>query len=134
MTLPADSKARKETPIVRGFLDYFPDAVCAVARVSFKSNAKHNPGEPLRWSREKSSDHADAIGRHLLERGTIDPDSGESATAHLAWRAMALLQLELEAREHEEALLLLSARPDPSPLPPIGPTITCCDPPIDEPE
>src|SRR5688572_23646570 len=96
-------KQRKETPIVTGCLDYFPLALAAVARVSFKSNQKHNPGQPLHWSRNKSNDHADAAGRHLLERGLIDPDSGESATAHLAWRVLAMLQLEEEERNKANA-------------------------------
>ena len=96
MSLPADSKARKRVPITSGVLDFFPDAIAAVARVSFHGSQKHNPGEPLRWSREKSNDHADCIARHLIQRGTLD-DDGESHTAHLVWRALALLQTEIEA-------------------------------------
>ena len=94
--LPTDSAARKRIPIVTGVLDYFPDAVAAVAEVSFVGNEKHNPGEPLHWSRGKSSDHADCIGRHLLERGTIDPVTKVRHSAQLAWRALALLQIEIE--------------------------------------
>lgn len=97
MSLPSDAKARKGTPICTGVLDYFPDALAAVARLSLKANEKHNPGEPLHWSRSKSSDHADCLVRHLLERGTIDQEMQESHSVHVAWRALALLQLELEA-------------------------------------
>jgi hypothetical protein len=96
MSLPTDSTARKQTPITTGVLDYFPDAIAEVARVSFVGNEQHNPGEPLHWAREKSTDHADCIARHLLERGQIDSD-GTRHSAKLAWRALALLQLELEA-------------------------------------
>lgn len=96
MSLPTDSKARKAIPIVTGCLDYFPDALAAVARLSLKANEKHNPGQPLHWSRDKSTDHADCIGRHLIERGQIDPETGESFTVAIAWRALALLQLEIE--------------------------------------
>ena len=34
MMLPTDSKARKGIPLARGCLDYFPDALVAVAGVS----------------------------------------------------------------------------------------------------
>lgn len=95
MTLPTDSAERKRTPITTGVLDYFPDAIAELARVSFIGNEQHNPGEPLHWAREKSTDHADCIVRHLLERGTVDSD-GTRHTAKMAWRALALLQTELE--------------------------------------
>lgn len=95
-TLPTDSKARKEIPVCTGVLDYFPDAIAEVARVSKQGNDQHNPGEPLHWAREKSTDHADCIARHLLERGTRDTD-GMRHSAKLAWRALALLQVELES-------------------------------------
>jgi hypothetical protein len=41
-------------------------------------------------------DQADCIMRHLAERGALDSD-GVRHSAKLAWRALALLQLELEA-------------------------------------
>jgi len=94
------SQERKDRPIVSGVLDYFPDALLEVALCSKLGNDKHNPGEPLHWSREKSADHADCIGRHLLDRGKRDSE-GVRHSAHLAWRALALLQLELEAEEEE---------------------------------
>jgi len=94
--LPTDSQARKDIPITTGVFDYFPDALAEIAKVSKAGNDKHNPGEPLHWTRGKSNDHADSIGRHLLERGGIDPDTGLRHTAQLAWRALALLQVELE--------------------------------------
>jgi hypothetical protein len=95
-TLPTDSEARKNIPLATGLLDYFPAALAAVAAVSKAGNDKHNPGEPLHWARGKSMDQADCIGRHLLERGGIDPDTGLRHSAQLAWRSLALLQLELE--------------------------------------
>jgi len=49
----------------------------------------------LHHARGKSTDHADCIVRHLTERGTPDP-SGFSHTVMVAWRALALLQEELE--------------------------------------
>jgi hypothetical protein len=98
MSLPTDAQERKDTPIFSGVLNYFPDAIAAVARVSKAGNDQHNPGQPLHWDRSKSKDHADCIARHLLEHGTTDPKDGMSHTAKLAWRALALLQLEEEDR------------------------------------
>ena len=94
--LTTDKQARKEMPIARGLFDYFPDACAYVAHVSYKGNEQHNPGQPMHWAREKSTDHADCIARHLIERGGID-DDGIRHAGKLAWRALALLQLELEA-------------------------------------
>jgi hypothetical protein len=97
MSLPTDATTRKATPIARGVLDYFPDAVAAVAAVSRQGNEQHNPGEPMHWAREKSTDHADCIARHLIDRGKRDVD-GTRHSAKLAWRALALLQTELETQ------------------------------------
>ena len=93
--LSTDKQTRKEQPVARGVLDYFPDAMAAVAHVSFVANEQHNPGEPMHWARGKSTDHADCIVRHLMDRGTID-DDGLRHSAKAAWRALALLQEEIE--------------------------------------
>lgn len=99
-----ESQLRKETPLCAGVLDYFPDALSAVARVSYKGNEKHNPGQPLHWSREKSSDHADCVVRHMATRNKIDPESGETHLAHAAWRVLAELQLQQEKIKRGEKL------------------------------
>lgn len=95
MTLETDSAARKNIPIHTGFNQYFPDAIAEVARLSRDSNEKHNPGEPLHWSRDKSDDHADCLSRHQLDAGTWDTD-GHRHSTKVAWRAMAQLQIEIE--------------------------------------
>ena len=96
IALPTDHAARKRIPILTGVLDYFPAACAEVADLSVAGNDQHNPGEPLHWARAKSSDHADTIVRHLMQRGTRDSD-GKRHTAKVAWRALALLQEEIEA-------------------------------------
>ena len=93
--IDTDSATRKTYPMAAGLLDYFPDALAEVAKVSYLGNEKHNPGQPLHHSRGKSADHADCIVRHLVGRGGFDGEIRESAA--LAWRALALLQEELEA-------------------------------------
>lgn len=92
--IDADSATRKTFPMAAGLLDYFPDALAAVAAHSKKAGDKHHPGEPMHWERGKSKDHADCIIRHLVNRGGFDGDDRESTA--LAWRALALLQEELE--------------------------------------
>jgi hypothetical protein len=93
--LPQTAEERKQRPIATGVLDYFPLALAEIARVSKAGNDQHNPGQPLHWARAKSSDHEDCLVRHLIQRGTLDSD-GQRHTAKLAWRALALLQEELE--------------------------------------
>lgn len=97
--LPIDAKERKEIPIAGGFMDYFPQAMIEVAKVSFEGNKQHNPGQPLHWARGKSMDHADTMQRHFLERGTMDTD-GVRHSAKMVWRALAILQEEMEAEGH----------------------------------
>jgi hypothetical protein len=93
--IDADSATRKTYPMAAGLLDYFPDALAEVSRISYLGNQKHNPGESMHHARGKSMDHADCIIRHLVGRGGFDGELRESAA--LAWRALALLQEELEA-------------------------------------
>jgi hypothetical protein len=103
--IEADSATRKTYPMCTGLLDYFPDALAEVAKVSFLGNAKHNPGEPMHHARGKSMDHPDCIARHLVERGGFDVvliDGVEHKIRHsgsLAWRALALLQEEIEREQ-----------------------------------
>ena len=98
--LPIDSQERKGVPIITGCFDYFSLALAEIAKLSKLGNDKHNPGQKLHWSRDKSNDHPDCLGRHLVERGTFDdgwlPDKVRHST-QVAWRALAILQLELEA-------------------------------------
>lgn len=91
-----DAAARKKIPICTGVLDYFPAALAEIAKLSLAGNEQHNPGERLRWAKDKSTDEADALVRHLLARGTLDND-GIRHSVKLAWRALAYLQRELEA-------------------------------------
>jgi hypothetical protein len=100
MSLPTDPKARKGIPLYSGVLAYFPDALAAVAYCSKVGNDQHNPGQPLHWDRTKSQDHADCILRHLADHASgapVDAD-GVPHLAKAAWRALALLQVTIEAK------------------------------------
>ena len=102
MALPTDAQERKRIPIYSGFISYFPDAIAAVAAHSFASNEQHNPGEPLHWAREKSTDQLDALSRHLTElpEALTLLEEIELLKA-IVWRAAAQLQLKCEERDAE---------------------------------
>jgi dATP/dGTP diphosphohydrolase, N-terminal len=94
-TLPESATDRKQYPVASGVLDYFPDSLVAISHLSQKGNDQHNPGQPLHWDRSKSTDEADTMIRHFLQRGSLDTD-GVRHTVKMAWRALALLQKEIE--------------------------------------
>ena len=96
--LPTDAKDRKALPIGTGVLDYFPNALAEVAKASLAGNKQHLDGQPLHWDKSKSTDEADALIRHFLERGTMDEDNVRHS-GKLAWRALALLEREILAEQ-----------------------------------
>ncbi len=93
-----EAQNRKDTPVFSGVLKYFPDAILEVAKVSKIGNDQHNPGEPLHWAKEKSTDEPDAMVRHLIDyaKGNYFDIDGQRHLSKVAWRALALLQRELE--------------------------------------
>ena len=82
--------------IATAVLDYFPDAIAEVALVSEAGSKQHHPDAPVHWDKTKSSDDANSLMRHFMARGTHDTD-GMRHTAKVAWRALAMLQRELDA-------------------------------------
>lgn len=108
MTLPTDSKERKDYPLFRGLLRYFPAALAGVSKTSKLGNDKHNPGEEMHHARGKSADQGDCIIRHLMDvedllaamersnsRVTVEEVLNE--VNQMAWRALAFSQ-ELHER------------------------------------
>lgn len=95
-TLPTDSQARKEIPLLSGCLRYFPAALAGVARVSKIGNDKHNPGETMHHARGKSSDHGDCLLRHMVDlQDALAAGDSRAALGEadaIAWRALALSQ------------------------------------------
>ncbi len=93
--------SRKEQPLARGLLDYFPAALAAVAEVSMQGADQHGtmaPDGTPTHQRGLSDDHPDALLRHLVDRGSSDHD-GLRHSAKVAWRALAILQEEIEAED-----------------------------------
>jgi hypothetical protein len=101
--LPTQSEIRKTIPLASGCFDYFPAALAAVAELSHWGNEKHNSGEPLHDARTKSQDDADCLLRHFTDRGKLDEiivNGKQIKVRHstaVAWRALRILQKELEA-------------------------------------
>lgn len=102
--IPQGDQTRKEAPMFRGLLGYFPAALFEVANHSWESDQKHSPGntEGPHWVRGKSTDHEDCIVRHLIDAGgrrPLNPFARARRRYHLralAWRALALLQEDCE--------------------------------------
>ena len=110
------SAERKECAVARGFDAYFPDAIAMVAQHSVRMNEKHNPGEPVHWSRGNSADHDDCIARHSLSVA-VDADSKDADGAYhivcRAWRAMAALQEWVEKKRAEHLASIQPPNPPP---------------------
>jgi hypothetical protein len=98
-------------PVATGVLDYFPDALKEVAKVSKVGNDQHNPGTALHWDRAKSQDEDNTLISHFLRRGTLDSD-GMRHSAKVAWRALAALQKEIERDRLTEKAVASVSRPD----------------------
>ncbi len=103
MTLPTDSADRKNYPLFRGCLRYFPAALAGVAKTSKLGNDKHNPGEEMHHARAKSPDQGDCVIRHLMDvedllaahtRGDVSVTSQDilNEVNQMAWRALAFSQ------------------------------------------
>jgi len=102
MALPTEDKDRKgEWPLWTFLFEYFPKAWLEVVRVAVVGNKQHNPGEKLRWAREKSTDQLNTAFRHLFDYG-MGVKKDTDGVYHLAkaiWRLSAQLQLDIEAEE-----------------------------------
>ncbi|HEY0623157.1 dATP/dGTP diphosphohydrolase domain-containing protein [Sphingomonas sp.] len=111
-SLPDDATARLAYPMADGLLDYFPNALAEVARLSHVATQQHHPDAGMHWDRSKSTDHRNKIMRHLVDTGKLD-DKGMRHSAMVAWRALALLQEELEAADGLPPSRASRNRPEP---------------------
>jgi hypothetical protein len=90
-----------KTALYRGLLAYFPRACESVAAVSTFGATKYTwkgwESVPSGFER-----YSDALVRHLAREGAgeiEDPDSGFNHAAHVAWNALARLELILKEKE-----------------------------------
>ena len=101
--LPTTDQERKALPLWTFLMEYFPDALLAMADVAIEGNKQHNPGQPLHWAREKSTDQMNTAFRHMWDygRGVVKDVDGQYHLAKAIWRLSAELQLLIE-RERDE--------------------------------
>jgi len=92
-----------KSPILRGAVQYFPRALGAVSDISQHGATKYT------WKGWQSvpdgvDRYGDALMRHLAGEeidGPVDPETGLSHAAQVAWNALA--RLELMLRDGEDA-------------------------------
>ena len=111
-----NDKERKNTPVFKMRTRYFPKALREVTKVCVANNVRYNPDkEPadINWARGKSADQLGSLDRHITEREVdgkvfeaIDPAIAAKVgfdriyvMAEAAWRALAQLELDIEAME-----------------------------------
>lgn len=90
-----DAEKRNEYPIAEGCIDYFPNAIAEVSRLSYLATKQHHPDKPMHWDRTKSANHRDKILKHLIDCGHVDTDD-VLHDVKVAWRALAQAQETLE--------------------------------------
>jgi len=113
---PENDKERKNTQVFKMRTRYFPKALREVTKVCVANNVRYNPDrEPadINWARDKSKDQLGSLDRHITEREVdgkvfeaIDPAIAAKVgfdriyvMAEAAWRALAQLELDIEAME-----------------------------------
>lgn len=90
---------RKSIPLWSGVFDFFPEALVEVSKVSVAGALQRDRSELFFDESVTVPEHADALMRHLADCGAHDHD-GVMHSAKVAWRALALLQREInEERE-----------------------------------
>lgn len=91
-----------KSPVYRGGFAYFPRAIRAVAAVSDFGAAKY-AWDGWRDIPDGLNRINNALGRHILDEAageTHAPDSGHLHAAHIAWNALARLELMLQEVEN----------------------------------
>jgi hypothetical protein len=118
--LPKDDKLRKGLPLLKQ-LGYFAKALREITKVSVVNNVRYNPDRDpadINWNRGKSMDQTGSLFRHLFEHEfggevfeEVAPEIAKVTgidrvyvLAELAWRALAALELEIEAVEESESV------------------------------
>ena len=89
--IPDDNAERKAIPVYSGFIQYFPHAIAAIAKHPAICNEQHNPGAPLHWAIDKSTEELDSLCRHMLNGS----DQNIEDAVAMAWRAIANLERKL---------------------------------------
>lgn len=94
-----------KSPLYRGFFNYFPRAIRAVADVSAFGAAKYSWGG-WRSVPDGYTRYSDALVRHINDEAAgefLDRDSKLFHAAHAAWNSLARLELMLAELEQNNA-------------------------------
>lgn len=86
--------------VIKGFIEYFPNAIAEVARVSEFGAIKYDWGN-WKFVNNGVNRYTEALGRHLLASEETDPESALLHAAHIAWNAMARLELILKEKNND---------------------------------
>lgn len=92
-----------KSPVFRGALDYFPRAIKAVAEVS-KFGASKYAWKGWESVPDGINRYSDALARHITDEAIEGPyacDSNLLHKAHVAWNALAALELYLRKNEQK---------------------------------
>lgn len=93
-------KKDKGKPTFKLALGYFPTAISCVDQVSRFGAKKYRPFGWIDWVEnfEEARDrYQEGLNRHLMakyNREEVDPESGLPHSYHIAWNALAILELE----------------------------------------
>lgn len=90
-------------PLVGTMLNVFPNALMAIGKVI--EFGTHKYPDPNNWKKVEnaSARYQDALMRHLLKHCMgikIDEETGQPHLAHVAWNALAILELYLMKEKH----------------------------------
>ena len=94
-------------PVYQGLFQYFPLALDEVASISGYGAVKYElEYDDVNWARVPNgfNRYSDALGRHLTKEfseGEMDGESGFVHAAHVAWNALARLELLLRNKQKE---------------------------------
>jgi len=96
------AKMDADKPMPRLVLQAMPRALLAVAEIGTFGAQKYSE-DGWQFVPDGINRYTDALLRHALQEGTeaLDPDSGMPHAAHVAWNALA--RLELMLRQLDEA-------------------------------
>lgn len=96
MSLPPGTKLDRGKARAGLMMRDFSRALAAVADVTTFGAEKYSPSG---WTEvpDREARYADALARHLLASEEDDPESGLPHAAHVAWNALALLEIKLRS-------------------------------------
>lgn len=117
--LPEDDKLRKNVPIFKMIVGYFPKSMREITKVCVANNVRYSPDRApadINWARGKSPDQLGSAFRHMLDYevdglifeavdALVTEKTGIDKVYTLAegaWRLLAALELEIEKQEQDD--------------------------------